>query len=81
MTARQVVRLVAKHLENRRFNGVPIEVVASGVQREGTWWYVPVRPNLPLRGTWRFFEVLTDVEDDVKRELGDKGDVLLVPSG
>ena len=81
MSKRQIIRLVRKRLGEHPCVGVTIELLEEGVRRDGNWWYVPVRPTKDFGRTYKYYETLTDVEDDVKRDLGPGTDVLLVPSG
>lgn len=78
MSEEQVVRLVKQYLQNHQYDNIKIEVVEGPIRKESTWWYVPVRPNHTETRTYRYYEELTVVEDELREN--ENLDVLLVPA-
>ncbi|MBI3921471.1 MAG: hypothetical protein HY318_08655 [Armatimonadetes bacterium] len=79
MDEERVVQLVEKYLRTHPLRNASIEVVKQGLRQDGKWWYVPVRPDRELPRTYEYYEVLTEIEDEIKQEMNGEVDVLLVP--
>jgi len=80
MNQNQVLDLIRRALAKRHPQGATIEIIEDGIRQEGNWWHVPVRPDRDIPRTYEYYEVLTDVEDEVQHEFEDDTEVLLVPS-
>jgi len=80
MNQNRVIELVRASLAKRQPQGATIEIIEDGIRQDANWWYVPVRPDRDIPRTYEYYEVLTDVEDEVQHELEDGTEVLLVPS-
>ncbi len=78
MSEEQVVKLVKQYLQNHEYDNVKIEVADGRIHKESTWWYVPVRSNQPEMRTYRYYDELTVVEDELREN--ENLDVLLVPA-
>ena len=79
MKKAEIAELVADRLRTCRPGKITIEVVKDGVRRVDGWWHVPVRATRPFRRTYRYYEELTRVEDELETKHGLK--ILLVPTG
>ncbi len=78
MSEQQIGQLVRSYLQSRQPPGSAIEVLEQDIRKDGDWWYVPVRPNHQLPKTYRYYEELTDIENQLREN--EQVDVLLVPS-
>ncbi len=78
MSEQQVVRLVRRYLQDHQPAGNIIEVLEQDIRKDGDWWYVPVRPEHQLPKTYRYYEELTAIENELREK--EQVDILLVPS-
>ncbi len=75
MTREQILEAVRQHLTGLAYE---IEIVPEGARQDGEWWYVPVRARSEPKRQWRYYELLTDGEDEIAEDTQEK--VLLVPA-
>ena len=73
----QIVELVAAFLRQRQPSDYTLEVYADGVRQEDDWWYVTVKPDRDGVRSHDYAELLTEVEEQIRREK--QLNVLLVP--
>ncbi len=78
MSEQQIGQLVRSCLQSHQPAGNTIEVLEQDIRKDGDWWYVPVRPNHQLPKTYRYYEELTNTENELREK--EQVDVLLVPS-
>ncbi len=78
MSEQQIGQLVRNYLLDHQPVGGTIEVLEQDIRKDGEWWYVPVRPDHQLPKTYRYYEELTDIENQLREN--EQIDVLLVPS-
>ncbi len=78
MSEQQIGQLVRSYLQSHQPMGNSIEVLEQDIRRDGDWWYVPVRPSQQLPKTYRYYEELTNIENELREK--EQVDVLLVPS-
>lgn len=78
MEKSEIIELVKRRLRALDLKGITIDVIEQGVRNDENWWYVPVHAEREPKKAHEYYEVLTEVEDDLKSK--EKLDVLLVPS-
>lgn len=78
MSEQQIGQLVRSYLQSHQPTGNTIEVLEQDIRKDGDWWYVPVRPSQQLPKTYRYYEELTNIENEMREK--EQVDVLLVPS-
>ena len=69
MNKNELVRSVRSRLE-KVGHGIEFEVVADGVRRENSWWYVPVLATRNGKEVPREFTVniFANIEDELEQE-------------
>lgn len=58
-----VAEVVHKYIKDQHPDGATFEVIASGIRKERSWWYVPVRPSVEPVKRYEYYEALADVEE------------------
>lgn len=78
MSEAEVLGTVRRYLHEHAVNGIQVAVAGERVQRDGDWWFVPVRPENYEPKTYEYYVWPADVEIDLEEKEG--LNVLLVPS-
>jgi hypothetical protein len=73
-----VADTVRRYLQGRDLDGVTLDVEEQGIYKDQYRWYVPVRPSVEPQRRYQFYEVLTDIEEELEDREHLK--VLLVPA-
>lgn len=70
MTNAEIARLVEKHLAGRRLDGIYFVVDEPNIRDGDNWWRVPVRASRLPQRTFTLFELLAEVEEEIRDEEG-----------
>ena len=70
--------MLQSYLRSHQLVGSTIEALEQGIRKDSDWWYVPARSDHQLPKTYRYYEELTSIENELREN--EKIDVLLVPS-
>ena len=62
-TKQTVAEVVRKYIKDQPPDGATFEVIAPGIRKERSWWYVPVRPNVGPVKRYEYYETLAWVEE------------------
>ena len=66
--AQGIVSRVRPYLERVLINTAAPEIVGNALHLEEVWWYIPIPlPSAELRA-YEYYDLLTDVEDEVKAQ-------------
>ncbi len=76
--AREIVARIRPYLERTPIEGNVLEIVEEALHLEEDWWYVPVRVQPGEIRTYQYYDMLTDIEDEIKERENLK--VLFVPA-
>ena len=75
----EIADLVREQLMLHASDSLRIEVLETGVRKDGEWWHVPVRPTIDSPRNYEFYDTLSLVEGEL---TDDKHlSVLLIPAG
>jgi hypothetical protein len=78
MNKQQIIDDVQSRLDRALHNGLSLSVVGSRVRRDGSWWYVPVKPGgTRLPPADFLYSTYAAIEADIAEDH--QLDVLLVP--
>ena len=75
---KKILQLVKDHLKKIRLGDIAINVVNGEIKKEDAWWYVTVEPATQPQSMHQYYEVLSNIEDDLEAKY--KVQVFLVPS-
>ena len=76
--AQEIVARVRPYLERSPIDNTVPEIIEDALHLEEDWWYVPVRLNTQVAHTYQYYDMLTDIEDEIKEQEHLK--VLFVPA-
>ena len=76
--AQEIVTRVRPYLERNPIGGAVPDILEDALHLEEDWWYVPIRLPAGETRTYQYYDVLTDVEDEIKAQEHLK--VLFVPA-
>jgi len=76
MTEQQMEQIIQEHLQDLP-RVLEVELVASSVRQEGTWWTAAVQARHEPPRAWRYYEILADIETEIEDKHGVK--LMLVP--
>ena len=65
-TQQQVEARLRPYLRQYPIYDTVVEIVEGAARLEEGWWYVPVRLNTEVAHTYQYYDVLTDIEDEIK---------------
>ncbi len=77
-TPQQVEARLRPYLQQFPIYDTVVEIVEGAAHIEEGWWYVPVRLNTEVAHTYQYYDMLTDIEDEIKAREHLK--VLFVPA-
>jgi hypothetical protein len=77
--AQEIVARVRPYLERSSIGDTAPEIVEDALHLEEDWWYVPVRVQPGEIRAYQYYDMLTDIEDEIKEQEHLK--VLFVPAG
>lgn len=78
LTHQEVVARLRPYLQRHPIGNTVLEVIDGALRRDEDWWYVAVRLNAEEPRTYQYYDLLTDIEDEVAQQEHLK--VLLVPA-
>ena len=78
MSEEQIGQLVRSYPQSHQPAGNTIEVLKKDIRKDSDWWYVLVSRDHQLPKTYRCYEELTNIENEMRKK--EQVDVLLVPS-
>jgi len=64
--AQGVVARVRPYLERSPIGNVMPEIIEEGLHLEEGWWYVPIRLQAGKMHAYEYYDLLTDIEDEIK---------------
>ena len=73
-----IVDKLTQYLDSPRFANLHVELVGTGIRKDGDWWYVPVRRTEQTPRTYEYYDLLASVEQEIEDQ--DHINVMLVPS-
>lgn len=73
-----IAQIVRQYLQNQHPGGVNLDVVEQGIRKDEFNWHVPVQPSTEPPKLFEYYEVLTEIEDELAKHEQIK--VFLVPS-
>lgn len=66
--AQDIVGRVRPYLERLLLGSAAPEIVEDALHLEEGWWYIPIRlPSAEIRA-YEYYDLLTDVEDEIKAQ-------------
>ena len=77
MSENEILDKVAERLDQHQPTGYRVDVLRTGVRKEGDWWYVVVRPSKEDVKAYDYNRILQQAENELEDE--DHLKVLLVP--
>lgn len=77
-TPQQVEARLHPYLQRYPIYDTVVEIVEGAAHQEEGWWYIPVRLNTKVAHTYQYYDMLTDIEDEIKEQEHLK--VLFVPA-
>jgi hypothetical protein len=78
MTEAEVLDLVERTLEPHQPDSYRLNVIRSGVEHNGNWWYVTVLPDKPDVSAYDYGRIVAQAEDEIENQAHVK--VLLLPT-
>jgi hypothetical protein len=74
----QVEARLRPYLEQYPIYDTVVEIIEGAGHLEEGWWYVPVRLNTQVAHTYQYYDLLAEIEDEIKEREHLK--VLFVPA-
>ena len=65
-TQQQVEARLRPYLERYPIYDTVVEIVEGAGHLEEGWWYVPVRLNTQVAHTYQYYDLLAEIEDEIK---------------
>ena len=78
MTEKEVLKFVRERLKTQPLEGITIEVMDEGIERQGQYLYIPVQPSIQPEHTFAYYDVLAEIETDLS--MDHNVNILLVPT-
>jgi hypothetical protein len=78
MSHHEIAELVQEQLDSHKSEHLQIQVLENLIRQDTDWWHVPVRLTTNDPRTYQYYELLTDVEDEIFKKQ--QMNVLLVPA-
>jgi hypothetical protein len=76
--AQEIVARVRPYLERNPIGETAPEIIEDALHLEEDWWYIPIRLQAGKMRAYEYYDLLTDVEDEIKEREHLK--VLFVPA-
>lgn len=76
--AQEIVVRVRPYLEHNPIGNTAPEIIEDALHLEEDWWYIPIRLQAGKMRAYEYYDLLTDVEDEIKEREHLK--VLFVPA-
>ena len=76
--ALEVIQRVRPYLERNPVENTVPEILEEALHLEEDWWYVPIRIAPGTTQTYQYYDLLTDIEDEIKEREHLK--VMFVPA-
>ncbi len=76
--ALEVIQRVRPYLERNPIENTVPEILEDALHLEEDWWYVPIRIAPGTTHTYQYYDMLTDIEDEIKEREHLK--VMFVPA-
>ena len=64
--AQEIVARVRPYLERNPIDNSVPEILEDALHLEDNWWYVPIRIKPGATRTYDYYDILSDVEDEIK---------------
>ena len=77
-TVAHIVARIRPYLKRDSVHDNVPEIVEDAMHLEEDWWYIPVRLTQPGLQTYQYYDMLSEIEEDIKQRENLK--VLFVPA-